>query len=272
MFGDLPPSSSVTRLIVCRRAGGDRAADLGRAGEGDLGHVGVLDQPLRRTSRPGPDDDVDDALGDARPRRASSAKRSAVSGVSSAGLSTTRVARRRAPAPSFHEAIVSGKFHGDDQPDHAERLAHGERLPARDRDRVARAAARARRRSSGTRRPPCPSRRARRRSACRRCAPRAVRAPRGARASVSASARSCARAVGGGTARHAGKRRRRARDGRVDLVDAGARELLRAPPRWRARGPARIAARSDALGRRVAASSHAAAAVHVELDACGSGP
>ena len=36
-----------------RRAGRDRAPDLGRAGEGDLGHVGVLDEPLRRTRGPG---------------------------------------------------------------------------------------------------------------------------------------------------------------------------------------------------------------------------
>ena len=45
-FADLPPSSSVTRLIVCGGARGDPAADLGRAGEGDLGDVGVLDQAL----------------------------------------------------------------------------------------------------------------------------------------------------------------------------------------------------------------------------------
>ena len=45
-FADLPPSSSVTRLIVAGRARGDPAPDLGRAGEGDLGDVGMLDQAL----------------------------------------------------------------------------------------------------------------------------------------------------------------------------------------------------------------------------------
>ncbi len=38
-------------------------------------------------------------------------KRSAVSGVSSAGLSTTVLPAASAGA-SFHDAIVSGKFHG----------------------------------------------------------------------------------------------------------------------------------------------------------------
>ena len=38
--------------------------------------------------------------------------------------------------PSFQQAIVSGKFHGHDQPDHAERLAHRPGLAAADRDRV----------------------------------------------------------------------------------------------------------------------------------------
>ena len=48
-----------------RRARGDPAADLGRAREGDLGHVGVLDEP-RAAGGARPGDDVHDALGQAR--------------------------------------------------------------------------------------------------------------------------------------------------------------------------------------------------------------
>src|SRR4051794_23612587 len=87
MLADLPPSSSVTRLIVCaaaaddggrvlppglgrpafdrRRGGrGDRPPALGRAGERDLRHVGVLDEPLPAHA-PRTGDDVDDAFGQA---------------------------------------------------------------------------------------------------------------------------------------------------------------------------------------------------------------
>ena len=48
-----------------RGARGDRPPDLGRAGERDLGDVGVLDEPLP-AGAPGAGDDVDDALRDAR--------------------------------------------------------------------------------------------------------------------------------------------------------------------------------------------------------------
>ena len=51
-FADLPPSSSVTRLIVAAAPRMTARPDLGRAGEADLRHVGVLDEPLRR--RPSP--------------------------------------------------------------------------------------------------------------------------------------------------------------------------------------------------------------------------
>ena len=64
-FADLPPSSSVTRLIVAGGALHHAPADLGRAGEADLRDVGVLDEPLP-DDRALADDDVDDALGDAR--------------------------------------------------------------------------------------------------------------------------------------------------------------------------------------------------------------
>ena len=45
-----------------RGPGRDPAADLGRAGEGDLGDVGVLDEPLPADAA-GPGDDVEHALG-----------------------------------------------------------------------------------------------------------------------------------------------------------------------------------------------------------------
>ena len=115
MFGDLPPSSSVTRLIVCGRAGRDRAADLGRAGERDLGDVGMLDEPLRRTTRPGPTTTLTTPSGDPGLAARARSNRSAVSGVSSAGLSTT-VLPAASAGPSFQEAIASGKFHGTISP------------------------------------------------------------------------------------------------------------------------------------------------------------
>ena len=65
--------------------------------------------------------------------RPSSASRIAVSGVSSAGLSTTvlpgRQGRREAPARDRHREVP-----GHDHPDHAERLAEGDVDPARHRD------------------------------------------------------------------------------------------------------------------------------------------
>ena len=85
---------------------------------------------------------------------------------------------------------------------------------------------RPRRRSSGRCPPPCPSRRGRRRSACRRCGPRAPPAPRGAASSASASRWSSARAVGRAPrARQAGKARLRPLHRGVDLLRPGARHL-----------------------------------------------
>ncbi len=64
-FADLPPSSSVTRLIVAGRALHHAPADLGRAREADLGHVRVLDEP-RADDGALADEHVHDALGDPR--------------------------------------------------------------------------------------------------------------------------------------------------------------------------------------------------------------
>ena len=85
----------------------DRLADLGRAGERDLVDVGV-DERGARAAVAG--DDVDDArrqLGLAQ----TSQKSSAVSGVVSAGFSTTVFPAASAGA-IFHASISSGKFHG----------------------------------------------------------------------------------------------------------------------------------------------------------------
>ena len=134
-LADLPPSSSVTRLIVCGGARGDPAADLGRAGEGDLGDVGVLDQALPAdAARAG--DDVEHALRAARPRARSAPARARVSGVSSAGLRTTVLPAASAGA-TFQEAIVEREVPGHDQADDAERLAEGHVDAAGDRDRLA---------------------------------------------------------------------------------------------------------------------------------------
>ena len=117
-----------------RGARGDPAADLGRAGEGDLGDVGVLDQPLRRRRCPGPATTFSTPSGSP----ASSAIRSsssAVSGVSSAGFSTTVL-----PAASAGADLPGGdrqrEVPGHDQADDAERLAEGHVDAAGDRDRV----------------------------------------------------------------------------------------------------------------------------------------
>ena len=121
-------------------------------------------------------------------------------GVSSAGLSTTVL-----PAASAGRELPRGDRQREvprhDQPDDPERLAHRERLAAGDRDRVAeQSLGRARVVAERLRRP-CPSRRARRRSACRRCAPRAGPAPRACASSASASAAQRARPAAPGRAR-----------------------------------------------------------------------
>ena len=133
-FALLPPSSSVTRLMRRRRAGRDRAPDLGRAGEGDLGHVGVVDEPLAAlAARAG--DDLDDALrqpglerqlGEAQRRQRRELGR----------LEDDRVARRERRA-HLPRGDRQREVPGRDEPDDAERLADGEPEPAGDRDRVA---------------------------------------------------------------------------------------------------------------------------------------
>ena len=107
MLGDLPPSSSVTRLIVAAAPRGDRAPDLGGAGERDLGHVGVLHQPrAARRARPG--DHVEHALGQSRLQRdlgeAQRGQRRQLGGLEhhrvAGGQRRARASRRRSSAGS----------------------------------------------------------------------------------------------------------------------------------------------------------------------------
>ena len=110
MLGDLPPSSSVTFLrLLLPAACDDQPADLRRAGEGDLVHVRMGGQ--RRAGRfAQAGNDVDHALGEAG-LFDQLAQPAALSGVCSAGLSTTVQPAARA-GPSFQAAINSGKFQG----------------------------------------------------------------------------------------------------------------------------------------------------------------
>jgi hypothetical protein len=104
----LPPSSSDSFLPGPGGRLADDAADLGGAGEGDLVNIGMLTSaapvapsPVTMLSTPG-----------GRPAsRQSSAKAMALSGVYSAGFSTTVLPAASAGA-TFQASISSGKFHG----------------------------------------------------------------------------------------------------------------------------------------------------------------
>jgi hypothetical protein len=127
-LADLPPELERDPLDRLRRAGGDRAPDRRRAGERDLRDVGVLDQPRARRPSPAPTTTLTTPSGSPA-SSAMRSKRSAVSGVSSAGLSTIvlpgRERRRHLPRGDRQREVPRR-----DQPDDAERLADGERLPA----------------------------------------------------------------------------------------------------------------------------------------------
>ena len=82
-----------------------------------------------------PDDDVQHALGDAA-SSASSARRSAERGVSSAGFRTT-VLPHASAGPSFQRGDVEREVPRHDQPDDAERLAQRQVDSAGDGDRLA---------------------------------------------------------------------------------------------------------------------------------------
>ncbi len=109
MFADLPPSSSVTRLIV---DDADAAIEAPTSVDPVNATLPTCGCSTRRwpTVRPGPTTTFTTPSG-IPASSAISANRSAVSGVSSAGFSTTVFPAASAGA-SFQAAIASGKFHG----------------------------------------------------------------------------------------------------------------------------------------------------------------
>ena len=109
MNGDLPPSSSVSVLPLPAVALRMIAPDLGRSREGDLVDIRMIDK--RRAGVAIAGDDIEHARAAGRPRAQISANSSAVSGVNSAGFSTTVLPAASAGA-IFQASISSGKFHG----------------------------------------------------------------------------------------------------------------------------------------------------------------
>ena len=109
-FADLPPSSSVTRLIVAAAPAAIERPTSVEPVNAILRDVGVLDQALPARA-PGPDDDVDDALGQARlERELGEAQRGQRRQLGR--LEHDRVAGRERRRRASRTAIVSGKFHG----------------------------------------------------------------------------------------------------------------------------------------------------------------
>ena len=108
--------------------------DLGRAGEADLGDVGVLDQPLP-DDRALADDDVDDALGEAGLEREVAepdrGQRRELGRLEHDGVPARE---RGAELPARD---VEREVPGHDQPHDPERLAEGHVDTAGDRDRLA---------------------------------------------------------------------------------------------------------------------------------------
>ena len=220
-FADLPPSSSVTRLIVPAAPWAIPRPTPVEPVNAIFATSGCSTMPpADHAARPG--DDVQHSLRQAR--------------VEGDPLQLERGQRRQ--LGRLQHDRVAGRERGRHLPggDHEREVPrHDQARPRRAaRGRSCRsrrpqgssvpAAARARPRSSGSLRRPSPSRRARRRSASRRCAPRGSRDPRRAPR---------ARRRGGGAARpvagrHRAPRRERglgARDRGVDLVGARARHL-----------------------------------------------
>ena len=108
MFGDLPPSSSVTRFSAL-----PALAPISRPTAVDPVNA-ILSTPGWSTSAapvsPSPVTTFSTPAG-MPASSASSPRRSAVSGVCSAGLSTT-VQPAASAGETFHDAISSGKFQG----------------------------------------------------------------------------------------------------------------------------------------------------------------
>ena len=117
-----------------RGAAHDPDADLGRAGEADLRHVGVLDEPLADHGAL-PDEDVHDALGNAGFEDEVGEPKQGERGQLG-GLDDDRVPARESRA-ELPGGDVEREVPRHDQPDHAERLAEGHVDAVCDRNRRA---------------------------------------------------------------------------------------------------------------------------------------
>ena len=108
MLGDLPPSSSVTRFSarpalapISRPTAVEPVNEILSTPGWSTSAAPVSPSPVTTLRTPG-----------GKPASsASSPSRSAVSGVCSAGFSTT-VQPAASAGATFHDAIISGKFHG----------------------------------------------------------------------------------------------------------------------------------------------------------------
>ena len=133
-LADLPPSSSVTRLIVLAAASAIPRPTSVEPVNATFATSGCSTSRCPQT-RPGPATTFTTPSGSPASSAIFSSS-SAVSGVSSAGFSTMRVAggqrRRHLPGGDRQREVP-----GHDQPDHAERLAEGHVHAAGHRDRVA---------------------------------------------------------------------------------------------------------------------------------------
>src|SRR3954454_10584144 len=108
-LADLPPSSSVTRLIVAAAPAAIERPTSVEPVNAIFATSGCSTSRVPH-SRPGPATTLTTPSGSPA-STASFSNSTAVSGVSSAGFSTIVLPAARAGA-SFHAAIVSGKFHG----------------------------------------------------------------------------------------------------------------------------------------------------------------
>ena len=220
-LADLPPSSSVTRLIVPAAPSAIPRPTSVEPVKAILATSGCSTSRLPQTE-PGPATTLRTPSGspDSSAMRSSSI---ALSGVSSAGLRTIVLPAASAGA-TFQEAITSGKFQGTISPTTPSGSRNVMSTPPAT-GIVCPATAPAPRRNSGSTRRPCRSRRARRRRACRRCGPRGGSGP-------PPRARCRRRPTEDrASARRAGRRARPGRQPspprrRVDVLDAGARDLV----------------------------------------------
>ncbi len=109
MLADLPPSSSVTRLIVCAAAAAIPRPTSVEPVKATLATSGCSTRRCPHT-RPGPTTTLTTPSG-IPDSTAILSNSTAVSGVSSAGLRTT-VLPAASAGPSFQPAMTSGKFQG----------------------------------------------------------------------------------------------------------------------------------------------------------------